>query len=184
MTHSASWRTLSRSTKASQAMSMAESEGLGVQVLWTSLTRKRHCSAYSIRTEATLRSLGRTGGHKPVNNLQDLHNLVLGWSDGLCHRVRKQRCPGDFNILGRKPQKTITTVCDVCTTSKFLAGDSSLLDTHCSSRAKLEEERDRSNTTQSRQEHIAIACHGIIYDSDLIFVDLGWKRVVDRHSLG
>jgi hypothetical protein len=128
MTHYASWRTLSRSTKASQAMSMAESEGLGVQVLWTSLTRKRHCSACSIRTEATLRSLGRTGGHKPVNNLQDLHNLVLGWSDGLCRRVRKQRCPGDFNILGRKPQKTITTVCDVCTTSKFFAGDSSLLD--------------------------------------------------------
>jgi hypothetical protein len=52
------WRTLLQSTKASQAMSMAQSEGLGVQLLWTSLTRKRHCSAYPIRKEVTCILLG------------------------------------------------------------------------------------------------------------------------------
>ena len=48
-----SWWALLQLTKASQAMSMAESEGLGVQLLWTSLTSRRHCSAFPIRTEAT-----------------------------------------------------------------------------------------------------------------------------------
>jgi len=150
-----------------------------VQVLWTSLTRKRHCSAYSIRTEATLRSLGRTGGHKPVNNLQDSHNLVLGWSDGLCHRVRKQHCPGEFSILGRKPQRPSqqSATCTLGSSLLTIALYSILLF------GRKPEGAELGQTLQKRGKNIAIACHGNIYDADLILVDLG-RNCVDRHSLG
>jgi hypothetical protein len=81
---------------------------------------------------------------------------VLGWSGDLCHRVRMQHCPGDVNILGRKPNKTIA-VCDVYTrVSLTIAVHSILLTMSGAGR------REPGQTLHKRDKNTWIACHGML----------------------
>lgn len=89
-----SWWALSQLTKASQAMSMAESEGLGVQLLWTSLTSRRHCSAFGFSHSdgSDLHySLGRMVMTRPK---------LPGAGSVLCQRVHSQLPRRKTTLLG------------------------------------------------------------------------------------
>jgi hypothetical protein len=80
---------------------------------------------------------------------------VLGWSGDLCHRVRKQHCPGDVNILGRKPNKTIA-VCDVYTSFLLTIALDSILFTMNGAGKRP------ARTLHKRDKNIWIACHGML----------------------
>lgn len=153
-------------------MSMAESEGLGVQLLWTSLARKRHCSAYPIRKEY---SLGRMGTSLSITITRPTRpGAELEWR--LVSPYPYAGYFGDLNILRRKPRKTLTV--------RKVKADSLLTMALCPGLRIVSnpgESIDPSQTVHKRDKDTVTASYCVCVASSMS--DLGWQ-CMDRQPLG